>query len=43
MLLCEVELGNKEERFKADIKFPQIIGKDKNSFKVVWNELSWWI
>ena len=40
MLLCEVELGNMEERFKADIKLPQIIGKDKNSFKVVWNELS---
>ena len=35
MLLCEVELGNIEERFKADIKLPQTLGKDKNSVKVI--------
>ena len=35
MLLCEVELGNIEERLKADIKLPQTLGKDKNSVKVV--------
>ena len=35
MLLCEVELGNIEERFKADIKLPQTMEKDKNSVKVV--------
>ena len=35
MLLCEVDLGNIEERFKADIKLPQTMGKDKNSVKVL--------
>ena len=35
MLLCEVELGNVEERFKADIKLPQSMEKGKNSIKVV--------
>ena len=34
MLLCEVELGNVEERFKADIKLPQSMEKGKNSIKV---------
>ena len=35
MLLCEVELGNVEERFKADIKLPQTMEKNKNSIKVI--------
>ena len=35
MLLCEVELGNIEERYKADIKLPNTLEKDKNSVKVV--------
>jgi poly [ADP-ribose] polymerase len=34
MLLCEVELGNIEERLKADIKLPQTLEKGKNSVKV---------
>ena len=35
MLLCEVELGNIEERLRADIKLPQTLGNDKNSVKVL--------
>ena len=35
MLLCEVELGNIEERLRADIKLPQTLEKDKNSVKVL--------
>ena len=35
MLLCEVELGNIEERLKADIKLPQTLEKGKNSVKII--------
>ena len=35
MLLCEVELGNIEERLKADIKLPQTLEEGKNSVKVL--------
>lgn len=35
MLLCEVQLGNIEERDKADIKLPSTLGEDKNSVKVL--------
>ena len=38
MLLCEVELGNIEERLKADIKLPQTLEKGKNSVKVIGNK-----
>ena len=35
LLLCEVDLGNIEERLKADIKLPQTMQKGKNSIKVL--------
>lgn len=35
MLLCEVDLGNVEERLKADIKLPQTLEEGKNSVKVL--------
>ena len=35
MLLCEVDLGNIEERLKADIKLPQTLMEGKNSVKVI--------
>ena len=35
MLLCEVELGNIDERLKADIKLPKTLEEGKNSVKVL--------
>ena len=35
MLLCEVDLGNIEERLKADIKLPNTLQEGKNSIKVL--------
>ena len=35
ILLCEVDLGNIEERLKADIKLPQTMQDGKNSIKVL--------
>ena len=35
MLLCEVGLGNIEERLKADIKLPKTLEEGKNSVKVI--------
>ena len=35
MLLCEVDLGNVEERLKADINLPQTLEEGKNSVKVL--------
>ena len=34
-LLCEVELGDVEERLKADMKLPQTLQEGKNSVKAV--------
>ena len=35
LLLCEVGLGDLEERLKADIKLPQTLSEGKNSVKVL--------
>ena len=35
LLLCEVGLGDLEERMKADIKLPQTLSKGKNLVKVL--------
>ena len=35
LLLCEVGLGDTEERLKADIKLPQTLSEGKNSVKVL--------
>ena len=35
MLLCEVDLGNIEERLKADIKLPNTLQEGKNSIKIL--------
>ena len=35
LLLCEVDLGDLEERLKADIKLPQTLSEGKNSVKVL--------
>jgi hypothetical protein len=35
MLLCEVDLGNVEERLKADIKLRQTLEEGKNSVKIL--------
>ena len=35
ILLCEVDLGNIEERLKADIKLPQTMKEGSNSIKVL--------
>ena len=35
MLLCEVDLGNIDERLKADIKLPKTLEEGKNSVKVL--------